>query len=99
MLSITAVIKAKLGHEDTMRQALLDVGAHADANEPDTVGYFISVDAKDPSVFTTYERYTDQAAMDRHNNSEAVAKFFSIAKPLIDGDVTLVIATELSAKP
>ena len=36
--------------------------------------------------------------MDRHNNSEAVARFFGIAKPMIDGDVTLVTGTERSAK-
>jgi hypothetical protein len=35
--------------------------------------------------------------MDRHNNSEAVARFFGIAKPMIDGEVTLVTGTELSA--
>jgi quinol monooxygenase YgiN len=40
----------------------------------------------------------DRAAMDRHNNSEAIVRFFSIAKPLIDGEVTLVTGTELSAK-
>jgi quinol monooxygenase YgiN len=49
-------------------------------------------------VFTTYERYLDRAAMDRHNNSEAVARFFGIAKPMIDGEVTLVTGTELSVK-
>jgi hypothetical protein len=36
--------------------------------------------------------------MDRHNNSEAIVRFFSIAKPMIDGEVTLVTGTELSAK-
>jgi hypothetical protein len=51
-----------------------------------------------PHVFTTYERYLDRAAMDRHNNSAAVARFFDIAKPMIDGEVTLVTGTELSAK-
>ncbi len=67
MLTITAVIRARQGHEDTLRQALLDVADNVRANEPDTVGFFISRDAKDPCVFTTYERFNDQAAMDRHN--------------------------------
>ena len=49
-------------------------------------------------MFTTYERYLDRPALDRHNNSEAVARFFGIAKPMIDGEVTLVTGTELSAK-
>ena len=36
--------------------------------------------------------------MDRHNGSDAVAHFFSIAKPILDGNVTLITATEISAK-
>lgn len=98
MLTITAIIRARKGQEPAMREALLEVVSHVRANEPATVGYYVSQDVTDPCVFTTYERYLDRAAMDRHNNSEAVARFFGIAKPLIDGEVTLVTGTELSAK-
>ena len=98
MLTITAIIRVRKGHETAMREALLEVVSNVRANEPETIGYFVSQDATDPCVFTTYERYLDRAAMDRHNNSEAVARFFGIAKPLIDGEVTLVTGMELSAK-
>jgi quinol monooxygenase YgiN len=98
MLTITAIIRARKGHEEAMREALLAVVSHVRANEPETVGYYVSQDVGDPCVFTTYERYLDRAAMDRHNNSDAVARFFGIAKPLIEGGVTLVTGTELSAK-
>ena len=98
MLTITAVIRAKSGHEETMRQALLDVAANVRANEPDTRSFYISQDRSDPCVFTTYERFTDQAAMDRHNNSETVARFFGIAKPILDGEVTLVTCSEIFEK-
>ncbi len=98
MLTITAVIRAKQGSEDTMRQGLLDVAENVQKNEPDTIDFFISQDPNDPCVFTTYERFTDQAAMDLHNNSDAVSRFFGIAKPLLDGDVTLVTCNEISAK-
>ena len=98
MLTITAIITTKKGSEDTMLQGLLDVAENVRKNEPDTVGFFISQDLNDPRVFTTYERFTDQAAMDRHNNSDTVAKFFGIAKPLLDGDVTLLTCKEVSAK-
>lgn len=98
MLTITAIIRVKKGHETAMLEALLEVVKSVRANEATTVGYYISQDATDPCVFTTYERYLDRAAMDRHNNSEAVARFFGIAKPMIDGEVTLVTGTELSAK-
>jgi quinol monooxygenase YgiN len=98
MLTITAVIRARKGQEGALRDALLEVADNVRANEPDTVGFFISQDLEDPCVFTTYERFTDLAAMDRHNGSAAVARFFGIAKPLLDGAVTLVTGSEISAK-
>jgi quinol monooxygenase YgiN len=99
MQTITAIIRTKKGHEATMRQALLKVGENVKLNEPDTVGFFISQDATDPCVFATYERFTDKSAMDRHNGSETVARFFDVAKPILDGAVTLITANEISAKP
>ncbi|MEM7059495.1 MAG: antibiotic biosynthesis monooxygenase [Pseudomonadota bacterium] len=98
MKTITAVIRAKAGHEHTMRKGLLDVAANVVANEPDTLGFFICQDDKDPRVFTTYERFTGQAAMDMHNNSATVAAFFEVAKPILDGDVILHTCNEISVK-
>lgn len=98
MLTITAVIRAREGTQDVMCRALLDVAAHVQANEPGTLGFHISQDPADPCLFTTYERFTDQAAMDLHNGSDVVARFFAIAKPILDGEVVLVTAREISAK-
>jgi quinol monooxygenase YgiN len=98
MITITAVIRARKGSENTMRQALLDVARHVQENEAQTLGFFISQDESDPTLFTTYERFDDRAAMDRHNNSAAVAQFFDIARPILDGPVTLVTASEISSK-
>jgi quinol monooxygenase YgiN len=97
MITITAVIRAKSGHEVVMRDALVAVAAHVAANEPETIGFFISQCEEEPCVFTTYERFTDKAAMDRHNGSAVVATFFRIAKPILDGEVILVTSKEVSA--
>jgi quinol monooxygenase YgiN len=99
MLTITAIMRAKKGQETTLRQALLDVAANVRVSEPGTVGFFISQDSSDRCVFTTYERFADKSAMDRHNGSEAVARFFKVAQPILDGAVTLITATEISEKP
>jgi quinol monooxygenase YgiN len=98
MITITAVIRVKKGDESTMRDALLEVARNVQENEPGTIGFYISQDESDPCVFTTYERFVDVAAMDLHNNSPEVARFFGIAKPLLDGEVVLVTARELSRK-
>ena len=82
MLAITAIIRAKEGCETAMPEALLEVVRSVRAHEPATVGYYISQDATDPRVFTTYERYVDRAAMDRHNNSEAIVPLLQHSQAL-----------------
>jgi quinol monooxygenase YgiN len=98
MKTITAIIRARRGSEARMREGLLAVAAHVRANEPGTVGFYIAQDATDPCVFTTYERFADQAAMEAHNGSAAVAAFFTVAQPILDGPVTLITGDEVSAK-
>ena len=98
MITITAVIRVRKGDEETMSKALLEVADHVRENEVGTVGFFVSQDNEDPCVFTTYERFVDSSAMDTHNNSDVVARFFGIAKPILDGDVILKTCTEISAK-
>ena len=98
MKTISAIIRVRPGTEEVMRRALLEVAEHVAANEAETIGFFVSQVASDPCLFTTYERFTDTAAMDRHNGSDAVAAFFAIAGPILQGEVVLVTAEEISAK-
>ena len=98
MITITAIIRVKSDALAIMRDALLDVADHVSANEPDTVGFFVSQSIEDQCVFTTYERFANKAAMDQHNSCGAVADFFAIAQPILDGPVTLITADEVSFK-
>lgn len=56
MLTITAIIRAKKGHEATMQKALLEVVDHVRRNEPDTIGYFIAQDGSDACVYCPYRK-------------------------------------------
>ena len=98
MISLTAVLRVKKGHEAAVKAALVKVVDHVRANEPDTIAYYAGQDAKDPQVFNTYERYADRAALEAHNNSAAVAEFFSLAQPVLDGDPVVVISEEIAQK-
>ncbi|MEW9918758.1 putative quinol monooxygenase [Marimonas sp. MJW-29] len=95
METLTAIIRAKPGHEDTVAAELAKVGAFAAEHEPDTIGFFVAQDPDDPCRFTTYERFTDAAARDRHNNGAGSQGFFAAAGHLLDGEVTIVTAREI----
>lgn len=92
---LTAIIRAQKGHEDKVRAELLKVGAFARDNEPDTIGFHVAQDPDDPCVFTTFERFSDKASMDRHNNGVGSHDFFAAAGDLLDGDVVVVTAKEI----
>ena len=96
MITITAVIRARAGRETDLRDALADVARHAVREEPGTLGYFVSQGIEDRAIFTTYERFADEAAKDAHNSSDAVARFFAQAGDLIEGDTILHTCVEFS---
>jgi quinol monooxygenase YgiN len=98
MMTLTAIIRAKPGHADTVRNALLAVIDSVRRDEPDTVNYYVSQSPDDPNLFTTFERFRDQAAMERHNNSPAVAKFVEVAGPVLADKVMIHTCNELAAK-
>lgn len=98
MITISAIIRVRPGYGDTLAHALSEVARHVQANEPDTLGFFISRDLTDPCVMTTYERFRSKEAMDLHNTSAACLRFFDVVKPILDGDVVLVTSEEVSAK-
>jgi quinol monooxygenase YgiN len=98
MITITAIIRARPGAQAIVRRALLSVVEAVRAAEPETIGYVVAQGADDPCVFTTFERFVDRAAMDRHNGSAAVQQFVRDAGPHLDGDVVIHVGEELAAK-
>lgn len=51
MISITAVIRSRVGEEEAMKRALLDVARHVHEAGPDTRAFFVSQDAGDARTF------------------------------------------------
>ncbi len=95
MHTLTAIIRAQKGTENTVRVELLRVGAYAAEHEPGTIGFYVAQDPEDPCSFTTYERFIDKAAMETHNAGAGSQGFFAAAGDLLDGDVTVVTAKEI----
>lgn len=98
MMTLTTIIRAQPGHADTVKNALLAVIESVRRDEPDTVNYYVNQSPDDPNLFITFERFRDQAALDRHNNSPAVAKFVEVAGPALADKVIIHTCNELAAK-
>jgi len=98
MYTLTAILRAKPGHESAVKAALLKVGAHVRAHEPGTADFFVTQSESDPCVFVTHERFDDRAAMDRHNDGPGSQGFFAEAGDLLDGPATVVTGPEAFAR-
>ncbi len=98
MITITAIIRVKQGTEAAMRQALLQVAAYARDHEPGTVDFYVTVDANEPSVFITYERFVDAAAMEAHNASAAVKQVHQVASGILEAPLILETGIEIASK-
>lgn len=95
MQTLTAILRARKGEEARVRAELLKVGVYARDHESGTIGFHVAQDDDDPCLFTTYERFKDKAAMERHNNGAGSQGFFAAAGGLLDGEVTVVMAEEI----
>jgi quinol monooxygenase YgiN len=98
MFTITAIIRVRPHAVDIARDSLISIVEAVRATEPQTVSYFVTQSANDPCVFTTFERFADRAAMERHNGSEAVARFVRDVGPHLDGDLAIHVGEELAIK-
>lgn len=98
MYSLSAILKAKPGQEHILQRALHDIVAFVETNEPGTIEYYVAQDTSDPTIYTTYERYISQAAMDAHNNSAECAEFYRVVNPVLAEKVILIKAREQVAK-
>jgi quinol monooxygenase YgiN len=96
LLSLTAIIRAKPGQEAVVEQALLAMVRHVTANEPNTLGYFVTRSDKDPTLFLTYERFRDRAAMEAHNTSSALDAFVAATKDALAGPVEIHTGEEVA---
>lgn len=95
MRTLTAIIRAKAGHAEAVRAALIRCGESVRAEEPRTLGFSVHQDPADPCVLVTWERFADEAALEAHNAGPASRGFFAAAGDLLDGPVTVVIADEI----
>lgn len=82
--TLTAIIKAKAGHEAEVRSELLKAAQFARSQEPGTTVYEL-IESDDLSIFITWESYKDRAAMEAHNQGAAVCDFVDATEEKIEG--------------
>ena len=87
-LDVVALIPAKPGSEDVVRDALITLAA-ATQNHEGCLHYELFESAAAPGTFVTVERWTAQEALDAHMATQDVADAFAAADGHLAGDVAV----------
>jgi autoinducer 2-degrading protein len=69
IIAVAAEWRAQPGHEETVRQLMVEVAAAVRQHEPGNLLYVGHQDPADPTHFFFYEQYADQAALEAHRDS------------------------------
>ena len=83
-LHVVAVLRAKPGGEDVVRDALTALVTPTRA-EAGCVSYSLSQSAADPSTFITEEVWTSQADLDAHMQTPHIAQALQASADALDG--------------
>lgn len=81
-VAVIARLKSKPGARDEMLEALGALVVAAES-EPGTLAYVFHEALDDPDVVWAYELYTDQAALDTHSASTAMAEMIGAIGHLV----------------
>lgn len=81
MIHQTAYFVVRDDALDVCKKAIREFVDYVRANEPDTLLYTSLQEKENPNHFLHYLIFKDEAARDRHANSEAVNRFTGILYP------------------
>ncbi len=98
MITIVAKMRIKGDKTADAERALLDMAEYVRANEPGTLRYTLHRGIGDASQLLMYEQYADQAAVDAHGTSARIQQLFATLGPLLDGQPSIEMFTEIGGK-
>lgn len=83
-LTVIAYVTAKTGHEDQVREALLDLVAQT-RKEKGCVNYDLHQSPRNACEFAIYENWTSASDLELHAKSAHLQSFTKVARDLLKG--------------
>jgi quinol monooxygenase YgiN len=95
VIAVTATLKAKAGKEQDLARAIQTLAQKVRANEPDCKLYQLARSKSDPQLFVLIERYTDDAALARHSNTDYFKAGIGEMMALVEGRPEIKLFDEI----
>ena len=96
-ITVIAKLKVKPGSEAAFEGAAKEMIATV-KSEPGTLTYILHKNTKDPTEFTYYEVYQDQAALDSHGKTDHMKAFGGKIGSLLVGRPEIAVLNEVARK-
>jgi len=97
-ITVIAKLKVKPGSEAAFEAAGKEMIATVKTSEPGTLAYVLHKNTKDPTEFTYYEVYQDQAALDSHGKTDHMRAFGGKIGGLLAGRPEIAMLEEVARK-
>jgi quinol monooxygenase YgiN len=88
VLVVVASLRGKSDKREECKAALAKAAAASRA-DAGCHGYTFTVDVEDPDHYVSVELWEDQASLDAHFGSPALADLMAVAGELLDGEVDI----------
>ena len=95
LLTVVAVLRAKPGKEEALREALLGLVDPTRA-EPGCLQYDLHVSNENPAEFLFYEKWVDRAALDEHFQKPHLTKLTDRSDELLSEPMDLRTYSKLT---
>lgn len=97
-ITVIAKLKVKPGSEAAFEAAGKEMIATVKTAEPGTLTYILHKNPKEPTEFTYYEVYQDQAALDSHGKTDHMKAFGGKIGALLAGRPEISVLEEVARK-
>jgi quinol monooxygenase YgiN len=97
-ITVIAKLKVQPGKEAEFEAAGKEMIATVKTSEPGTLAYILHKNTKDPTEFTYYEVYQDQAAFESHGKTDHMRAFGGKIGGLLAGRPEIAILSEVARK-
>jgi quinol monooxygenase YgiN len=95
MITLTAVLKAKIGQEDALEAALTKLVKQVESEE-DTLEYVLNRSTENSTSFMLFEVYKDNDALVSHSSTDYFKAAMKESGAFLDGQPVMEFYTEVT---
>ncbi len=88
MINLTAIVKSKPEHIDTVKSLLMNMATHS-KKETACLQYDLHQNSSEPNIFIFHEIWKDEKGLETHNSQPYIQEFVKASETLLADNVII----------